>query len=299
MWGPLMRKTTADFVASKHFDKALLLAWQCRQLNDVPLADNLYASVIKSVPTGEEHLLVSLSTVEYLRQTSQIAQAGDLVQGLLKNEKYAKEAGLWRLAGQLAGQRGMTIDEISCLERAEDLEYTHLPEVIALEQWRGEHRKLLGHYLTLAQRAKELKTAPPEDLLVRTVRVADRWRAHDPDEGPAAEAAAAVFVPSARISWHGTTARPGLQSRRGMRVLSRVSDKGSRKKDCMNSPRMLTALPARQNPRIRKSYGAEHRTSARRERASRRRHCSDALLKVSGASPIAASMSECAGCWTR
>src|SRR5206468_3352138 len=65
------------------------------------------------------------------------------------------------------------------LERALDLEYQQLPEVINLEPLRSDYGRLLNHYQSLANAVIALKVSAPPDLLARTVRAADRWRALD------------------------------------------------------------------------------------------------------------------------
>jgi tetratricopeptide (TPR) repeat protein len=56
-----------------------------------------------------------------------------------------------------------------------------MPEVFSLEPIRRDYGALLEHYQWLADASKSLKTPPPSDLLARTIKAADRWRALDPD----------------------------------------------------------------------------------------------------------------------
>ena len=62
------------------------------------------------------------------------------------------------------------------------LEYDDLPEVINLEEIRRDYGRLLDHYSSLARAVTAMKVAPPRDLLAKTVRAADCWRALDRDE---------------------------------------------------------------------------------------------------------------------
>ena len=98
---------------------------------------------------------------------------------VLANPKVADQALLWRLGSRLAEERGVTERAISNLEKALGLEYQHLPEIIDLKSLRSDYGKLLSHYRSLVVAATDLKAAPPPDLLARTVRAADRWRALD------------------------------------------------------------------------------------------------------------------------
>jgi predicted Zn-dependent protease len=192
LWGPLMRRTAAALVKDRRRAAAATLAWQCRQLGDNALAENVLALALRGVG-DEERLTATLAAVDYLKQTNQTDRAQELVHGLLKRKEHAGDPDLWRLASRLAERRGQDDQELAALERALDLEYPHLPAVIELEPWRRDHRRLLGHYRRLAETAAELKAAPPADLLARTVRAADRWRAHDPETREACTAAAAVL----------------------------------------------------------------------------------------------------------
>jgi tetratricopeptide (TPR) repeat protein len=132
------------------------------------------------------------------------------------------------MASQLAEKRGQTDQATAALERALDLEYRHLPDVIDLEPWRNEHRQLLTHYRRLAESAAELKTAPPADLLARTVRVADRWRAHDPETAAACNAAAEVLemLGARTLAWEYRTTAAGLRAGEASTLLGLASDLG-------------------------------------------------------------------------
>src|SRR5262249_27189259 len=153
---------------------AVLLAWQCQQLGDRALADNLLTLALDGATDKDEVLGVSLAACEYLWHTGQTARADEVVQRLFKVEKLAEQSELWRLASTLAQRRGHTARSIACLEKALDLEYRDLPDVIDLEQWRGEYGRLLAHYSELASAVSSLEAAPPADLAAKTVRAADR-----------------------------------------------------------------------------------------------------------------------------
>src|SRR5262249_56346867 len=97
--------------------------------------------------------------------------------GVLAHQEWGQRAALWRLAGKLAGRRDRTARALECLEKALELEYAQLPEVIDLQAVRRDYGALLGHYQSLADAMVTLKVRPPADFLARAVRAADRWRA--------------------------------------------------------------------------------------------------------------------------
>ncbi|HMC64728.1 MAG TPA: hypothetical protein VKI65_07300, partial [Gemmataceae bacterium] len=157
------------------------------------MASNLLALAHDGIENDAERLLTNLAAIEFLSQTNQHVQADSLLQPLLDHAKFSKWAGLWRLGAQIAEKREQTARSIECLERALEIEYRHLPEVINLETVRQEYGKLLNHYDSLANAAAAMKIEPPGDLAARTVRAADRWRAIDRDSNAPCQSAAKVL----------------------------------------------------------------------------------------------------------
>ena len=135
-----------------------------------------------------------MAAIGFLSETKQAARAGKLVSELLAQEALARSPFLWRLAGKLADDNGQGNEAVAALERALDLEYQNLPAVIDLQQWRADYRPLLDHYRNQADAAPERAVATPR-LVSQVIRAADRWRAHDPDEGSnACDLAAAILT---------------------------------------------------------------------------------------------------------
>lgn len=196
LWDGLMRQTAAELIEKKQRPAAVTLAWQCYQLGDQPLAAALLAAALDG-QGDDERLPTTLAAVEFLWQTGQHAPADTLLQTLLDEPRFAKHAVLWRLSEKLAEVRGMSGRALACLERALDREYQDLPEVINLESLRADYGKLLEYYRILATAAAglkpDLKADPPADLVTRTVRAADRWRALDREPANACQAAATVL----------------------------------------------------------------------------------------------------------
>jgi tetratricopeptide (TPR) repeat protein len=104
-----------------------------------------------------------------------------------------QEPQLWRMASKIAERRGDRLRQFDCLEKALDLEFNCMPAVFSLEPIRTDYGNLLRHYEWLADASRTLKAPLPADLLARTVRSADRWRALDPEVNPACEQAAKIL----------------------------------------------------------------------------------------------------------
>jgi ferric-dicitrate binding protein FerR (iron transport regulator) len=200
-WTELMRQTAESLADDSHGPAAVALAWQCRQLDDLPLADNLLKIALdpergkaRNGESGELYSLeVTLTAINYLRNTGRYTRADLLLQPVLEDKRYASAAPLWRLGAELADQRGLNQESMKRLGRALDLEYQHLPEVINLQPIRKDYGKLLNHYQELANAAVALKVEPPADLVSRTIRAADRWRALDRDSDSPCDKAAAIL----------------------------------------------------------------------------------------------------------
>jgi tetratricopeptide (TPR) repeat protein len=168
------------------------VAWQCRQLGDQPLADDLFSEAFAGLP-DEDKLRTILAGVEYLWQTGQVPRAEALLQPLLKDSTLAQRPSLWRLAALLAGQRQPGLPAVPYLEQALELEYSELPELINLQAVRSDYGTLLAHYQTLAGAMATLHVAPQADFVAKVIRAADRWRSLDSDGTAACQAAARVL----------------------------------------------------------------------------------------------------------
>jgi tetratricopeptide (TPR) repeat protein len=192
-WEQVIRQTADGALAQNRYLAIIALAWQCAELDDQHLADDLLASVLGRLTGDPQRLPVTVAAVEYLWSTHQFEQADRLVQPLLADATFAQRPSLWRLGARLAAQRKDTARQFACLEKALDLEYQHLPDVIDLQPVRQEYGALLGHYTELARAMALLHQAPPRDFLTRVVSAADRWRALDSDGSAACLAAGRVL----------------------------------------------------------------------------------------------------------
>jgi tetratricopeptide (TPR) repeat protein len=190
----------------------LVLARQVWQLGDESRANHLWGLATGGIAEEKVRLAMTLAGFGFLWETGQLAQADQVLQKLLAEEKLARRPELWRLAAQLAQRRGLKARELECLERALDAEYRDLPEVINLEAVRRDYRRLLEHYQTLADSTVALKLTPPPDFLPKVVRAADRWRALDREGVAACQPAADIFqaLGERDLGWDYLTTPIGL-----------------------------------------------------------------------------------------
>src|SRR5262249_46448947 len=104
---------------------------------------------------------------------------------------------------------------VAALEKALDLEFRALPEVINLNAVRNDYRGLLSHYQQLAAAVVMLEDAPAKhkDLLAKVVRAADRWRSLDPDNAEVCQLTGRILqVLSAKeLAWDYVTTPIGMK----------------------------------------------------------------------------------------
>jgi ferric-dicitrate binding protein FerR (iron transport regulator)/tetratricopeptide (TPR) repeat protein len=211
LWTELMRKTAEEWTETKHGPAAVALAWQCWQLDDQPLSENLLALVlsrkvaqdVRTLENTQDWLQTRLFATEFLQQTERYARADDVLQEVLADNQYSGYASLWRRSAGLAQTAGRTQQSIQRLERALDIENRHVPEIIDLRRVRDDHATLLNHYRSLADSARALNVEPPADLVSRTIRAADRWRALDRESDTPCQSAAAILKTLGRhdLAW--------------------------------------------------------------------------------------------------
>jgi hypothetical protein len=212
-WAPLMRQTATELVGEKRRLAVVALARQCWQLVDQPLADDLLAVALEGLNEGTERLLVTLAAIDFRLETEQAGRADQLIQPLLADSKLAQSAPLWRLGQRIADACQQTTRAYQYLEKALDLEYRHLPEVVSLEEVRKDYSALLAHYQRLVDATHTLQVAPSNDLAVRVIRAADRWRSLDRDATAPCQAAAKILqsLGAGDEAWDYMTTPIGLQ----------------------------------------------------------------------------------------
>ncbi|MBV9124538.1 MAG: hypothetical protein JO112_14365 [Planctomycetes bacterium] len=212
-WDPLLRRTAAVLVKDGQRPAVIDLAWQAWQLGDQPLADHLLADALDHLTEGPERLKTMVSAIAFLMRTQQYARADNLLQPLLNDKYFSQRAGLWRLGEQIAGQRGQKARARACLEKALEIEYRDLPEVINLQAVRSDYGALLDHYQEVVDAVSTLQLKPPADLGARVIRAADQWRSLDRDGTAACQAAAKILqrLYARDLAWEFLTTPVGLQ----------------------------------------------------------------------------------------
>jgi hypothetical protein len=192
-WDELMHRTAEKLIEEKDRPAVLALAWQCWQLDDHPLANELFTTAFIDV-ASKERVALNLLGISYLWRTEQLQRADELLRTLLTDEEFARHSWLWRLGAVLADKRGAKADVLPYLEKALDLEYQQLPEVINLQAVRSDYGALLAQYQKLADALLIVGTPAQPDLVDRVIRAADRWRSLDTDGTAACQAAAQVLA---------------------------------------------------------------------------------------------------------
>jgi tetratricopeptide (TPR) repeat protein len=175
-----IRKTADELLAKKRFGLAFQLAAQMDQLGDQALCDEVLTAILAKASDKERNAL-TLVCAQVQAQRKNFAQADRLLARLLTDKDLAQYPELWRGRSALTKQLGQTAESVRCLEKALDLEFADLPEVVNLESIRADYRLLLGHYQKIAEASASLEKSAPKAFLAKVIRAADRWRLIDPD----------------------------------------------------------------------------------------------------------------------
>jgi hypothetical protein len=191
-WSAWLHQLATMLVKQDRPEAVIVLAWQCRQLEDNALADELFATVkdrsLKEYPSA------ALLGLEYLRHADRLAEAAAKLRGWLTEPEAARTPSLWRLGSELALEHHELGEAAAYLEKALDLEYQQLPEVINVEAVRAGYSPLMDLYQQLADAVVAWKIPGPEDFAARVIRTADRWRSLDSDSAAACQAAGLVLA---------------------------------------------------------------------------------------------------------
>jgi tetratricopeptide (TPR) repeat protein len=175
-----IRNTAAELLQKKRFGLAFQLAAQMDQLGDEALCDEVLAAILAKASDKERNAL-TLVCVQVQSQRKNFAQADRLLAKLLTDKELAQVPELWRGRSALAKLLGQSAESVRCLEKALDLEYADLPEVVNLESIRTDYRVILEHYQRIAEASALLEKSAPKAFLAKVIRTADRWRLIDPD----------------------------------------------------------------------------------------------------------------------
>ncbi|HUU21580.1 MAG TPA: hypothetical protein VM389_03505, partial [Phycisphaerae bacterium] len=205
-WAKRMSDTSAKLMARKAYAAAVMLAWQCCAMGDSALGDELLSSALAGVPEASLPA-ARLAAVECLASTGRWDRADALMAEVLTGEGLCESPWAWRLGAYMADRRGRQAVGLRRMERAMEIEYAHLPDVVNLQAVRADCGGLLNRYEQLAKAIATLEEDPPEGFLGRVVRAADRWRAIDPDDTQACQAAARIFqaLDAPEVAWEYLT----------------------------------------------------------------------------------------------
>jgi len=223
-----IRQTAARLLAENRCLSLVALASQVRPLNEGALADALIEQAVAGT-RGKERLTAALAGIEQLRDAGQLKQAETLLDTLLTDKELSQDSALWHLAASLTGRDRPTGRAVEYLDRALDLEYRQLPDVINLQQIRRDYGRLLHGYREVLAAMATLDRQPPKEMVAKVVRAADRWRSLDPDGTAACQAAARILksLGATELAWEylttplalrPTEAAPHLQMARALRA---------------------------------------------------------------------------------
>src|SRR5262249_1257573 len=126
------RKTLDELLGKKRYGIAFQLAKQMDQLGDEALSDEILTTILAKA-SAEERNGLTLACVQFLEQGKNFVQADRLLVKVLEDKKLAEHPDLWRWRAEMAKHYGQTATSIACLEKALDLEYADLPELVNLE----------------------------------------------------------------------------------------------------------------------------------------------------------------------
>lgn len=207
-----MREKHAQLLKERRPLIALQLTWQAYQIGERGLAGEFFVATINSVK-DEDRNLVRLAGLEFLWHTGQYPYADTVLQKVLDDPELGQTAFVWRMAAQFAERRGMLARAVAATEKAMDLEYRELPELINLETVRQDYRGLLGQYHQMATAFTMTETEAPRELIVKVIKTADRWRSLDPDNAEIPERAANILqrLGARELAWDYLTTPIGMK----------------------------------------------------------------------------------------
>jgi tetratricopeptide (TPR) repeat protein len=112
---------------------------------------------------------------------------------LLEDKELAQYPELWRWRSNIARDFNQTAAAMAALEKALDLEYAELPELVNLESIRTDYRTLMTHYQKIAEASASLEKSATKAFLAKVIRTADRWRLIDADGAEASTLAGKIL----------------------------------------------------------------------------------------------------------
>jgi ferric-dicitrate binding protein FerR (iron transport regulator) len=185
-------------------------------MGDHVLADELLELALDECP-DRSRIATTMSVVEVLWHQGHHARAESLVEALLEQERFQDSASLWRLGAYLADAQGAVARGVLRQERALDLAFDDLPEIVNLSIVRQEYGNLLARFQQLATAVEALGGDVPDTVITRVVRAADRWRALDDDPTAACHQAARILrtLGAEELAWDYLTTPLGMRPNEG------------------------------------------------------------------------------------
>ncbi|MEQ8785309.1 MAG: VIT domain-containing protein [Pirellulaceae bacterium] len=202
-WNQFVRKSSRHLLEKNQPTAVVYLAMQCQQVGDAVLAEELLSAALSQVKQPRDNPAVYLWAIRYFWQSGQLPRADVLAASMLEDEKLAGIPALWEFASWIAQQNGKLALSLSRKERAMDIEFRNLPQLINLQAVRQQYGALLAQYQRLADAIATLESEPPADFVERIVIAADRWRYLDEDDTQASQAAANILSSLGRreLAW--------------------------------------------------------------------------------------------------
>jgi hypothetical protein len=178
-----VRRSAAGLLRDGRLADLLRLARGCVGLEEYALAEELVAPLRGRLEGHRDRFALTLEAAELLGRADRARQAEVWLGELARVPEYARDPALWRRAARLAERQHRGERQLACLERALELEYRRLPDVLDVAAVRADYRALLALLERHGPRGGEGAGDAPAR---RVARAADRWRSLDPDGGPAA-----------------------------------------------------------------------------------------------------------------
>ncbi len=192
MYIGFIRGTLDGLLEKKRHGLAFQLARQMNHLGDEALSEEILTAILAKAAAAERDGL-TLACIDYLAERKSFAHADRLLAKALEDKKLAQHSELWRWRAEVTQSYGQTATSVECLEKALDLEYADLPELVNLESIRADYRTLLGHYQRIAEANASLQQQAPKAFLAKVIRTADRWRLLDADAAEPCMLAGKIF----------------------------------------------------------------------------------------------------------
>ena len=142
--------------------------------------------------------------------SGRLADADERFQHLLADPEAARCRMVWWLAARLADERGRFGRASACWEKILTLERARPTATPCVDAVRRDYGGLLDEYRKLAQATAGLSAASTQDLIMRVISAADRWRLLDSDPTPACYAAARALADlgASEEAWEYVTTPP-------------------------------------------------------------------------------------------